>query len=352
MARAKAVQDSGSRAPLPLELPPLPEQQPRGVPGPRQLSGLSRTAISLAILAHFFAIFTAVTAAGNRVFPAPPLAVTMNEWVRPYLQLVFLTNPYRFYAPEPGPTNLMWFRVQYKDGTVRWFEFPRREDFVLRMPFQRGIALTMLLDSQMEPDMMRPNQYIVSPTGKICVASYIRHVARTVAPGDGRPADPQLVEEIQAYNVDHLILEPRQVQQGWGAYDLRLYRFVYLGSYNAEGQSRRNRVVEDIYVGLDTTFVAERVVTDLIRQRERLDPGRVIEQPGFPLPVRELARRHRDLLTMKELPTHLGKYIEQLVEEGTAKDVPDSGLPQTPLLPRDPADIQRLQRDLPRTPAR
>src|SRR5262245_37113921 len=108
----------------------------------------AKIAVSAGIVWHFFAIFLAVTSEGGRG-NSPELCrkIYYQELGKvpayPYLRFLFLTNAYRFFAPNPGPTALLWFRVQYDDGSARWFELPDADEFVLRMPYQRRLALAL-----------------------------------------------------------------------------------------------------------------------------------------------------------------------------------------------------------------
>src|SRR5262245_11840191 len=115
-------------------------------------SRATRRVVSLLILVHFLAILTAVTSASSGPFAAPALAVLANRPFQPYLQLTFLANAYRFYAPDPGAPSVLWFRIQYDDRSVRWLELPRRADFVWRIPYERYKSLTNLLSQHVTPD--------------------------------------------------------------------------------------------------------------------------------------------------------------------------------------------------------
>ena len=67
---------------------------------------------------HFFAKFTTLINNGSMI------SERINKPFRPYLDFLFLSSAYQFFAPDPGPTSLIWFRVRYEDGTVRWKEWP------------------------------------------------------------------------------------------------------------------------------------------------------------------------------------------------------------------------------------
>src|SRR2546429_575991 len=73
-------------------------------------------------------LFTAVVSVAPPNGPAPWLAMQVGtRFYRPWLDLTNLHNGYHFYAPEPGPVALLWFRVEYADGAARWRRLPDHE---------------------------------------------------------------------------------------------------------------------------------------------------------------------------------------------------------------------------------
>jgi hypothetical protein len=70
--------------------------------------------------------------------------VSKQLWIkvyRPYLSFLYLTNAYHFYSPNPGPPTLLWFAVQYSDGSYVWVKLPNRENSPIGMHYQRMLAL-------------------------------------------------------------------------------------------------------------------------------------------------------------------------------------------------------------------
>ncbi len=107
-----------------------------------------RGVLSLLICVHFVGIL-----ATTLVVPPAPLVITQlwNRIYRPYLEFVYLTNAYHFYAPEPGPASYLWFRVIFEDdkGNVAgdWFKVPNLDDkyrsrHATGLSYQRHLALT------------------------------------------------------------------------------------------------------------------------------------------------------------------------------------------------------------------
>jgi hypothetical protein len=95
-----------------------------------------RLALSVLFLLHFAAISTACLAAP----PAPwVIAQVWTRLSRPYLEFMYLNNAYHFYAPEPGPSSYLWFRVIFETPEGRdqglWYKVPElSEDGFIRHP--------------------------------------------------------------------------------------------------------------------------------------------------------------------------------------------------------------------------
>ena len=107
--------------------------------------------VSLVILFHLSAILTHVIAGGG-----PFVMKQISSWYRPYLKTMWMDNAYRFYAPDPGSTEVLWYKLQYEDGSTRWTQVPRREDFYLRMPFQRHMSIALLASMMIEKETVNP----------------------------------------------------------------------------------------------------------------------------------------------------------------------------------------------------
>lgn len=112
-----------------------------------------RLVISLLIVLHFVGIL-------NAIMNAPPTPwwsqQLWSRFYRPYLQFIFLNNAYHFYAPEPGPSSYIWFRLEYelppdengKSQLAWWWEsVPKVKDngspdYPTALQYQRRLAMT------------------------------------------------------------------------------------------------------------------------------------------------------------------------------------------------------------------
>jgi hypothetical protein len=222
-------------------------------------TAVRRGLIVLAVLVHFGGILTAV-------FSVPPpnsegCWLTNTLWTtfyRPYLQFMYLNNAYHFYSPDPGPPTLLWFRIQYADGTYRWVKIPNREDFHTRLEYQRRLALTestnylqaanpatfdqkLLARNLManragmpiplHPGMLPIYQYR-EPNGysKKMLTAYARHVG--TVPEYKHPEHPDtLITHVKIYRVIHNIISPQEMAKGVSSVDETLYWPFYMGEF-------------------------------------------------------------------------------------------------------------------------
>jgi hypothetical protein len=98
--------------------------------------------VSLMILFHFGGMVVAITSI-DPPSGTPPF-VPKQLWslvYRPYLTFMYMTNAYHFYSPDPGPPSLLWFAIQYSDGSYTWVKLPDRENSPIGMHYQRLLAL-------------------------------------------------------------------------------------------------------------------------------------------------------------------------------------------------------------------
>jgi hypothetical protein len=114
---------------------------------PAGKAGLStswRVAISAAIVFHLAAVFT-----GPWSF-APlhsRLADDVFRALRPYIESLALGNGYRFFAPEPGPSHLLHYEMEFADGSRRDGVIPDLKTEWPRLLYHRHFMLSEFLNS-------------------------------------------------------------------------------------------------------------------------------------------------------------------------------------------------------------
>ena len=130
---------------------------------------LRRLMLSLLFVLHFTGISSACLAAP----PAPWIA--QQAWMRlfrPYLEFMYLNNAYHFYAPEPGPSSYLWFRVIFttddeKEDFGLWYKVPQVDDegriqHPVALEYQRYLSMTENI-AQTDP---LPPELIFNPATK------------------------------------------------------------------------------------------------------------------------------------------------------------------------------------------
>jgi len=79
----------------------------------------ARRIATVLILLHLSAVFVAPFAfACTTRTGSSPFADGLMSWYRPYVDLMYLNHGYAFFAPDPGPSHLVRFRVEFTDGRL------------------------------------------------------------------------------------------------------------------------------------------------------------------------------------------------------------------------------------------
>lgn len=85
---------------------------------PASWSVRSRLIASALILLHITAVFwppfTFACSVGDG--SSSPFADGVMSWLRPYASLMYLDHGYFFFAPRPGPSHLVHYKVEFADG--------------------------------------------------------------------------------------------------------------------------------------------------------------------------------------------------------------------------------------------
>lgn len=135
---------------------PAPESMPAS-PWPAR----ARLLASLLIVLHLAAVFIApLDFACRSPGSASPLTSTLMGWLRPYVNFLYLNHGYAFFAPDPGPSHLVRYRIEFDNGRepVEGI-FPDLQTQRPRLLYHRHFMLAETLYNSFtppeEPDEMR-----------------------------------------------------------------------------------------------------------------------------------------------------------------------------------------------------
>lgn len=118
-----------------------------------------RIGLSVFLLVHLLAVFLPPFQFACRVGngSSSPVADELVSWFRPYINALYLDHGYFFFAPNPGPTHLVDYRVEFADGrepvTGR---FPNLAEHQPRLKYHRHFMISEALNNQYESPIPPP----------------------------------------------------------------------------------------------------------------------------------------------------------------------------------------------------
>jgi hypothetical protein len=284
-----------------------PQSAPAAAPSARL-----RWFFSLAVVLHFAAILAGVTGPSDGPVESPYLCVRASDQVAPYLQILGLQSSYRFYAPNPGCDPAIWFRVRYSDGSVRWVELPPSQSHWERLLHHRGLSLAKAATETMPwYEGNQEKQEKLVPMAQLCLASYLRHVARShpKARADGTPLS---IQGLRVYSVQHRPMTPAEARDRWDFDDLRLHWAYSLGQYSAEGtrQDGKDQVVPVDMAELTAWMIRADLAPALAQDAKRLTAQ--LAEVGLPRPIANLVRQHPQLVEAAD--DELTQRVQEAIE--------------------------------------
>ncbi|MGI9515527.1 MAG: hypothetical protein ACR2NP_00645 [Pirellulaceae bacterium] len=116
---------------------PAPQTEPERPEFP--WSRRMRFWVSLLLLGHLFCLVITPLAA---VEPRSQLSVDLHRVIQPYCQALYLEHGYRFFAPEPGPSHIVQYRVTDQSGEIITGQFPDRDQIWPRLLYHRWFMLS------------------------------------------------------------------------------------------------------------------------------------------------------------------------------------------------------------------
>jgi hypothetical protein len=226
----------------------------------RPLSPRLRLLISLALLFHL----SAVLVAALRV---PPMSQLINRAARPirwYIENTLVNPGYRFFAPNPGPADMMRAEIVPGDGERREKVYPDLSRQWPRLLYHRHFMLTSRLAGN-------PGDPMVDAFA----GSYARHLAAR-----------HEASEVRIFRLVHLIPSPEDLQVGgMKLTDPSLFVVQFnspVGEWTSSGQTPFDATRLTLRVGADSAAALEgEIIGRPVRSSWTWRPAR----PGGPLGV-------------------------------------------------------------------
>lgn len=97
-----------------------------------------RLAASIVLGLHLLAIVMAPLA----MTPTSPLLIAVWRGFRPYLDAMYLNHGFHFFAPDPGPSHLIRYELEFADGSKSEGIFPNPSEHSPRLLYHRHFMLT------------------------------------------------------------------------------------------------------------------------------------------------------------------------------------------------------------------
>ena len=108
--------------------------------------------LNLVLIFHLAAIFIPpFTFATRTGYEISPLAEVGFSIVQPYANAMFLNHGYAFFAPNAGPSHLVEYEVEFKNGEKTTQRFPDLESQWPRLFYHRHLMLAEWLHSTFPP---------------------------------------------------------------------------------------------------------------------------------------------------------------------------------------------------------
>lgn len=201
---------------------PTSSRAPGAPPAGCRWSGRARAAASLLVVLHLVAVLVGPMSVSRSV-----LAGAWGTFFVPYLQAAYLDHGYKFFAPDPGPSHLVRYELEFADGRRRAGLFPNRQTQWPRLLYHRHFMLSEFVNSlprdpEWDPRLSWERQPL-SAAEKAYVRSYAAHLLKEHG---ARRVTLELVE--------HAIPFPQDVLDGMPLDHPSLYRTRPLGSYEGE----------------------------------------------------------------------------------------------------------------------
>jgi hypothetical protein len=178
-----------------------------------------RTIVSLLLVWHLSAVLI-----GPLSLPPAIIPSAAQRIFGPYAELIDINHAYKFFAPEPGPSHLIDYDIEFADGSHRTGRFPDRHKDFPRLLYHRHFMLTEFIASA-PPD---ENAEIASDWRRQPPSNWQREYARSYA--EHMLQEPG-AKRVTLKLVQHMLPSPDQVLNKTALDHPDSYRSRLLGTF-------------------------------------------------------------------------------------------------------------------------
>ena len=205
-----------------------------------------RAIVSIFLAFHVAAVFIAP-------WSGPPPSSGLSQWVsgaiRPYLEGLGINYGYRFFAPTPGPSHIVRYRLQLRDGSIKEGQFPDLEEQWPRLLYHRHLMVaervhTFLQDPPIPPQEIPGFARMPPQQQQQLLAEYqtqgrIYNETREPLMKLTEPIAQRLMIEhdadaVDLLSVEHRIPFPRDIIDGRPIDDPQYYVERFVGSFRRQ----------------------------------------------------------------------------------------------------------------------
>ncbi|MEX2560570.1 MAG: hypothetical protein WD403_11685 [Pirellulales bacterium] len=148
---------------------------------------------------------------------------------RPYLQAAYLDHGYKFFAPDPGPSHLIRYELEFGDGRRVEGMMPDRREHWPRLLYHRHFMLTETIPSPLLSPVWNPDAPWEEQTLSAPQQAYVRAYAAHLLEQYG-------AERVTLHLIQHRLADPPEVLDGIKLDDSSLYLTRPLGSFTRSPQ--------------------------------------------------------------------------------------------------------------------
>ena len=168
--------------------------------------------------------------------PTSLLFRNMFRVFEPYLEATWMNHGYHFFAPEPGPSHLIRYRLMFADGTSREGIFPDPNEHSPRLLYHRHFMISETAGRLADQDRAQQARNITAPdSSRTPAAESLDLLSRSIA---SHLKHAHGANSVQLLLRRHYIPTPEQVAAGVKLDSVELLAERPLGDFTGKAATR------------------------------------------------------------------------------------------------------------------